>query len=125
MSRFQPSLQPKYWFTFVAILLISTACQIGANTKNLIFIIPSFTAVTLAGTTRSGFPITSTTTTIVSHVNKIANLSGFAFVDISLTRSETNASDTCNAGDVEVRGALASYPNGSQYYVPVQEMVVQ
>jgi len=99
--------------------------SIGANAKSGLFLLPTYIAVTMPGVTGSIFspPIT---TTIVAHTNMTADVSKRAFVDILLTRNETHVSDTCNVGDIEVRGALVTYPGPTipKYFVPVEVMNV-
>ncbi len=98
--------------------------HVGANTKSTFFIFPTYFDTSLAGVV-GGFPLTTTTTTIVEIFNMNVDVSSKDFVYLSLSRNETASSDTCNAGDVSVRGAMVTYPGGTQYFVPVQDMVVE
>ena len=98
--------------------------SVGQNSKSNLMILPTYIVQTLAGKIITGtFPTLTITTTIVQR-SASSNVSTRDYVNVSLLRSETNAADTCNLGDVSVRGALVTYPNGTRYYVPVKDMNV-
>ena len=97
--------------------------QIGANVKTFI-IVPCYSALSMPAKVIV-LPGPSRTTTIVSRSAMNANVSTSAYVDVTMFRNEVDALDSCDAGDISVRGAIATYPDGLQYFVPVKEMVVQ
>ena len=100
--------------------------RVGTNAKGSLILVPTFVQTSLPGVVTTGtFPLITTTTTIVAISNMNSDVSAQSYVDLTLTRAETNTLDTCNVGDVIVRGAIVTYPNGSQYYVPVQDMIVE
>ena len=99
--------------------------QVGSNTKSSLLIRLVYSQTFMTELTRSGvFPLLTTTYTIVARSNMTSDVSTKDYVDVSLIRSETSTSDTCNVGDIYVRGAMVTYPNGSKYFVPVTDMVV-
>jgi len=103
----------------------SESWNIGANSRGGLIILPTYSATNLPGVTSSGFfPLITTTYTLVSKTNMSLDVSAKTYVNLTLMRSETNASDTCNAGNVYVRGATIEYPNGSKQFIPVKEMTV-
>ena len=100
--------------------------KIGANSRGGFFILPTYTATTMPGVTSSGTaPFVTTTYTLVARSNMSADVSTSDYINLSLLRSETDPADTCNAGNIYVRGAMVDYPDGTKYYVPVKEMVVK
>ena len=100
--------------------------KIGANSRGGFFILPTYTATTMPGVTSSGTaPFVTTTYTLVARSNMSLDVSTSDYVNMALLRGETSPSDTCNAGNIYVRGAMVDYPDGTKYYVPVKEMVVK
>ena len=67
----------------------SNGQKIGENTFNVLIFIPSPSALSLPQTTRINF--TSTTSTIVAATNMNFDASAFTYVNLSLSRDETNA----------------------------------
>lgn len=99
--------------------------HVGSNVKGGFIIFPTYSQTYMKGLIKSGtFPIITTTYTIVARSNMNTDVSAEGYVDVSLVRSESNTSDTCNVGNIYVRGAMVTYPNGSKYFVPVTDMVV-
>ncbi|MCW9013780.1 MAG: hypothetical protein OQL06_08360 [Gammaproteobacteria bacterium] len=99
--------------------------NVGSNSKSTLLIIPFYSQTYMTGRTSSGtFPNIIYTYTIVQRSAMNTDVSTEDYVDVSFYRNEASTSDTCNAGNIYVRGAIATYPGGTQYFVPVTDMVV-
>ncbi|MFO7594402.1 MAG: hypothetical protein R6X15_10210 [Pseudomonadota bacterium] len=121
-------------FTNIVVYLrntTSTDCEIyystsssgwvdGANTTSSFTLTPTYTAKTLRG---SSYEFLQTTRYLEKFVVDRNLSGGTQFVDVTLNRNETDASDTCDAGDVVIMNVEAIFPDGTRVFVPASEMI--